>query len=446
MRYPSLIDALARSLLAEEPAVELLVERCRQTLGRRWRWLPPLVVRYLKEFGSARPRHREVALFLRRDRGLLRAWSKYARELIVAEWQTPFERMRPVAAARAWGIPPIESAGDLARWLGVSPGELRWFADLKALALKQSEPRLRHYHYHVAAKGWGKVRLIESPKPRLKDLQRQILLWILDKIPPHPAVHGFVKGRSIQTFVAPHVGRPMVLRMDLEDFFPTLGGVRIQNAFRVLGYPEAVADLLGGICTNATPRDAWTDIDPSLADAVVGEAPRFYQRPHLPQGAPTSPALANLCFHRADCRLSALAQSANASYTRYADDLAFSGDEQFARHSERFACHVAAVLSQEGFRVHHRKTRMMRQGVRQHLAGLVTNRRINLPRRDFDHLKALLTNCFRHGPASQNREGRPHFRQYLQGKISFAEMINPSKAKRLRSIFEKIRWEEEPQF
>jgi RNA-directed DNA polymerase len=441
MQDSLLLGALAHSLLAGEPTVDLLVYRCNRTLGKSWRWIRPLALRYLEKYGAAtRPRHRDVVQFLRDDDGLQRAWSKYSDELIVSEMLISPPRMQPVAAAEAWDLPAIDSPGDLAKWLGLDPGELRWFADLKALGYRRSGEQLRHYHYRILAKRFGSVRLIEAPKPRLKDLQRQILLWILDKIPPHPAVHGFVKGRSIKTFVAPHVGQRVVLRMDLRDFFPTFGGVRIQNLFRTLGYPEAVADLLGGICTNAAPRNIWDEIAADLGPVDVGEARRLYARPHLPQGAPTSPALANISFYRLDCRLNALADSAGASYTRYADDLAFSGGEEFEKSVDHFGLHVAQILLEERFRVHHRKTRVMRQGVRQHLAGLVTNRRINVMRCDFDQLKAVLTNCVRLGPESQNRERRPRFRSHLEGRVAFVEMINPNKGKRLRAIFERIRW------
>jgi hypothetical protein len=150
--------------------------------------------------------------------------------------------------------------------------------------------------------------------------------------------------------------------------------------------------------------------------------------------------LANTCFYRIDCRLAGLAQAAGAGYTRYADDLAFSGDSDFDRAVERFATHVAVLLSEEGFTVNHRKTRIMRQGVRQRLAGLVTNARLNVPRADFDRLKATVTNCVRHGPAGQNRDEVPDFRAHLQGRIAFVESVNPSKAARLRALFNQIAW------
>src|SRR3989442_10404734 len=224
--------------------------------------------------------------FLRHDPGFLCAWSKHFHELWVEQWLTEQQRMQPVAAAETWAVPVIESPGALADWLGLRTVELQWFADLKGLGYKSSRPKLRHYHYRILAKQSGNIRLIEAPKPRLKELQRQILAQILERIPPHPAVHGFVKGRSIKTFVAPHVGQRVVLRMDLRDFFPSFSAARIQAIFRTLGYPESVADLLGGICTNATPRDVWSrpafDIDLSQ----VQEARALYSRPHLPQGAP----------------------------------------------------------------------------------------------------------------------------------------------------------------
>lgn len=83
----------------------------------------------------------------------------------------------------------------------------------------------------------------------------------------------------------------------------------------------------------------------------------------------------------------------------------------------------------------------MRQGVREYLVGLVANAHINVIRDDFDRLKATLTNCVRPGPATQNRAGHHRFRSHLDGRVGFVEMINPAKGKRLRSLYERIRWE-----
>ena len=100
----------------------------------------------------------------------------------------------------------------------------------------------------------GSIRLIEAPQPGLKDLQRRLLAGILEEIQAHTAVHGFLKGCSIKTYVSPHVGQRVVLKMDLEDFFPSISRARVQALFRTMGYPESVADLLGGICTTSAPH------------------------------------------------------------------------------------------------------------------------------------------------------------------------------------------------
>jgi hypothetical protein len=441
MRKRTLATVLAKSFLAGKPALEEIVVRGSRTLGRSWRWLRPLVRRYVEVFaGKTRPRRREVVRFLLQDQGFERAWSKYSRELSVAQWLTEPQQMQPVPAVEAWGIPVIESVGSLADWLQLNVSDLQWFADLKGLGYKSRNPLLGHYHYRILPKPFGSIRLIEAPKPRLKQLQRQILDRILRRIPPHPAVHGFVKGRSIKTFVGPHVGKHVVLRMDLRNFFPTFPAARIQTLFRTLGYPESVADLLGGICTNATPRYVWKEAPFDTDRLHLQEARTLYGRPHLPQGAPTSPALANLCTYRVDCRLTGLAQAVGIEYTRYADDLAFSGGETFARQVVRLATHVAVILLEEGFSVNHRKTRIMRQGVRQYLAGLVANQRVNVVRTDFDRLKATLTNCVRLGPETQNHEAHPSFRLHLEGRVGFVEQINPAKGKRLRAILEQVKW------
>lgn len=436
-----LLSALAAAFVAGDTDADEIVERSGRVLGRRWRWLRPVAQRYVENFAAqARLRRSEVIQFLAQDSGVQRAWRAHAAELRIAQWTSGTAQMRPVAAATGWNIPQIASVRELAEWLRLSESELEWFADLKGIAARSAEPRRRHYWYSALRKNSGGVRLIEAPKDFLKHIQRKILDEILDAIPVHRVVHGFVKERSIKTFATPHVGRRVVLRIDLKDFFPSFGGRRIQAFFRTAGYPEPVADLLGGLCTTAAPRDVWRQPGLAMTGEEIFAARQVYGRPHLPQGAPSSPALANLSAYRMDCRLSGLARPAEAAYTRYADDLAFSGDEGFERCVERFAVRAAAIALDEGFAVHHRKTRIMRQGVRQHLAGIVANERVNVPRADFDRLKAILTNCVHHGPESQNRENHPAFRMHLEGRVIFVEMINPQKGERLRRIFERIRW------
>jgi hypothetical protein len=181
-----------------------------------------------------------VIRFLLSDKSFRRSVKKLA----VDQWMPGSPKMQPVKAAATWPVPSIETAGALAEWLGVTVADLEWFADLYGLNRKGSL-KLRHYHYRVLTKQSGTMRLIEAPKPRLKEIQRKILAGILDKIPPHPAVHGFLKGHSIRSFVSPHTGKRVVLKMDLEDFFPSITGARVQALFRTLGYPEAGRGSVG---------------------------------------------------------------------------------------------------------------------------------------------------------------------------------------------------------
>lgn len=444
-RAPAMLNALivvtlARCFLAGEANTNAICDRARAALGKNWPWLRPLARRYVARFpGPGRPRRREVEQFLRRDRGLAAAQRKHQADFENLRLIGPEPTMQPIGVARSWNVPAIASSGELAGWLGLEPGELEWFANLRDWSPPGTVP-LNHYSYAAAIKRSGAIRLIEAPKTRLKTIQRRILAEILDRIPAHPAAHGFAAGRSIRTFAAPHVGGTVVLRMDLQDFFPSMRAARVQAFFRTAGYPELVADLLGGLCTHATHRRIWKGLDLPAAPELIRDAQVLYSRRHVPQGAPTSPALANLCAWRIDSRLTGLARSAGAIYTRYADDLAFSGGPEFARGVERFSIHVAAILLEEGFHAHHRKTRILHRGVRQYLAGVVINDRINPVRADVDRLRAILHNCALHGPNSQNRDNHPDFRNHLRGSVAFIESLNPQKGARLRTIFDRIHW------
>mgnify|MGYP000431892113 CR=1 FL=1 len=396
---------LAKAFLAGGMDADLAAGRGHDALGRKTRWMEGLARRFVSAFGAGtRPRLREAVAFLRADGALQEVLEKDLYE--IARRLTEPAVMQPVEAARSWGLPAIVSAGALADWLCLGGPELEWLADLRGTA------RPGHYHYQTVAKQSGAVRLLEAPKVRLKAAQRRILREILDLVPGHGAAHGFRAGRSIQSFVAPHVGRPVVLRMDLRDFFPSIGRARVQAVFRTLGYPEIVADLLGGLCTNQAPLGG-----------------PLYRNAHLPQGAPSSPALANLCFYRADCRLAGLASAAGLRYTRYADDLAFSG----VSISDALVPRVGAIAYEEGFAVQFHKTRLMRQGVRQHLAGLVVNAIRNVKRDEFDRLKATLFNCVQRGPDMENRD-------VLAGRVGFVESVNPERGRKLRTIFNRIEW------
>ena len=249
-----------------------------------------------------------------------------------------------------------------------------------------------------------------------------------------------MRGRGVGTFAAAHVGAACVLRLDVADFFASVRGARVRGVFLAMGYPIDVAELLACLCTTRTPdRVCHRGLhDFGTVGAVL--ATRLRAR-HLPQGAPTSPALANLVAFHLDARLTGLARRFGARYSRYADDLLFSGVGAFVRGANRLAVYVAAVLLQEGFAAAHRKTRRMPQGVAQHAAGLVLNVHGAVPRRERERLEAVLVNCVRHGPASQNRVGRVDFEAHLRGRIAHVEHHHAPHAARLWRWFDRIVWE-----
>ena len=337
----------------------------------------------------------------------------------------------------ALALPDIPTVGDLARWLYASPTEISWFADKYRVA-PDEQSRLQHYHYRWVKKHSGGWRLIEIPKERLRQMQQKILRQIPDRVPVHTAAHGFCRGRSCVTHAALHTGQRVVIRMDLKDFFPSIPASRIEALFVRLGYSQTVAAILARLCVNRTPAGAFRDVQ------TGGSLPWFERQAlraaHLPQGSPCSPALANLCAYRLDIRLQALAQALGARYSRYADDLVFSGGRELERALDRFHVQVAAIALEEGFRVNTRKTRMMRQGVRQQVTGIVINRHANIARGEYDTLKAILTNCMRHGPQSQNREGRDNFRDYLGGKVAYVNMVNPARGAKLHRLYTAVAW------
>lgn len=454
MNTNAFVQALANAFVTGDQSDDAVLLRIRAVaLGRRRD-----VLRLLRHYRSlaangAVPRAREVEQLLRvtlraADDDGVPLHVRPRRRAAVALF-TPAMHANQMRAAPSmpWDTttpperPAMATVGALAEWLDVSVEDLLWFADCRDLNRRHASAALQHYHVSIRPKRNGGLRIIEAPQARLKVLQRKIHDEILTTIPLYySAAHGFVKGRSVRSFAAEHVGQAIVLRMDLTDFFPTVSGARVQAVFRTMGYPEAVADLLGGLCTTATPRRAFDAAYARYDRLALLHATRTYSRPHLPQGAPTSPALANACAFRLDARLTGLADWAGATYSRYADDLAFSGGEAFARCVDRFTAEAAAIARDEGWRVQHHKTRLMRRGASQRLAGLVVNDRVNTPRAEYDQLKATLTNCVRFGPTTQNRDGVADFRAHLLGRVAWHASVHETRGRKLHALFDRITW------
>lgn len=391
---------------------------------RKARWLEPLTRVLAMEFGAApRPTQRCVAERIAAHEGFVRAWIAGKVHIVPGPLDPAMAPAEGVP--RTWRLPEMTTTGALADFLGISTEDLGWFL---------SRGKAEHYRQQWRMKPGGRQRLIEMPKSQLKHLQRRVLHRLLDAIPPHEAAHGFRRGSSVRDFIAPHTGKRVVLRFDVEDFFPSITAARVLRLWMTAGYPEPVARALTRLTTRATPPEVLAEMP------LPWESRKRLAGPHLPQGAPTSPALANLCAFRLDCRLAGLAAACGADYTRYADDLLFSGGDRFSARTGRFIAAVGGIALEEGLPLNHRKTRHMRGSSKQHAAGVVLNEKPNIDRRDFDRLKAILTNCARHGPASQNREGHPDFAAHLRGKLAWVGFIHPEKGAKLQAIFDRIVW------
>jgi RNA-directed DNA polymerase len=332
-------------------------------------------------------------------------------------------------------LPRLTTLRELACWLGLSDEELDWFTGARRRYVAHPDPARHHYRYRWRPRRNAAPRLIEEPKARLKSLQRDILHGILDRIPPHDAAHGFRRHRSCRSAALPHVGSRLLLRMDLEDFFLSINRGRVAGIFRLIGYPETVAVALSGLCTHRSAAGLG-DAESALSWQTRARLASW----HLPQGAPTSPALANLCAWRLDARLSGLAASLGLAYTRYADDIALSGTSCPVGRRIDLEARVGAIALEEGFRVQHRKTHWAPASQCQRFCGIVVNRRLNSPRCDYDRLKATLHNCARLGPGSQNLAGHPDFRRHLQGRIAHLRQLNAARGAKLAALFDRIRW------
>ena len=351
------------------------------------------------------------------------------------------------ALLASYHLPVFHTPQELADWLGIRVGELAWLVHRSTSDRRPQDERRSHYVYRWVKKRSASLeagspnsrpvqtqwRLIEAPKQTLKAAQRKILAEILEKIPAHAAAHGFVRGKSIVSNARPHVGQAVVIKLDLQNFYANVTYSRVVAIFRSMGYCREAAIWLGRLTTSAAP---WSLAAPDGNE----ELKSLYHRRHLPQGAPTSPALANLSAFGLDVRLSGLLKKFGGHYTRYADDLTLSGDDDF-RYALRCVIPLTEqIVRSERFRLNHRKRKVIRRGHRQVVTGVVVNAKPNIARDEFDRLKAILHNCVKLGPSSQNREEHADFAEHLRGRVAFVRQLNPARAEKLRRLFEQIDW------
>jgi retron-type reverse transcriptase len=323
----------------------------------------------------------------------------------------------------ARGLPVLHTAADLATALNVSVPRLRWLAYHTEVATRV------HYVYFTIPKKSGGTRTLSAPHRSLAAAQEWICTHILNRLPVEPAAQGFVPGRSIVTNATPHVGQAVVINLDLASFFPGIHWPRVYATFRRLGYSGQVASLLALLCTEC-PRTA---VEYAGVKYFVATGPRG-----LPQGACTSPALSNQVARRLDQRLQGLANKFHLAYTRYADDLTFSGGPEINARVGYLLARVRQITTDAGFTLHPDKTRVQRPNMAQTVTGLVVNAKPTVARTELRQLRAILHRAKTEGLAAQNREQRPHFVAWLRGKIAFVNMTRPELAQTMLRELETL--------
>ncbi len=256
----------------------------------------------------------------------------------------------------------------------------------------------KHYRTFKIPKKTGGFREISSPYPSLLQCQYWIYDNILSKVPIHGAAQAYTTKKSIITNANLHVGHNAFLKMDLKDFYPSIKRSRIVNFFKSIGYAENVAFFLASLCC----KDKC-----------------------LPQGAPTSPALSNIIAYHLDVRLSKLSEKIGLIYTRYADDLAFSGAEI----PSNFIKYVEKIINEEGFEVNHKKTFFQKHARKRILTGIsISENTIKVPKEYKRKLRQEIYYIFKYGVFShmnKNNIKNPYYLKSIAGKINFWLSVEP---------------------
>lgn len=286
--------------------------------------------------------------------------------------------------------------------------------------------RGKQYSRREIPKKSGGVRTLHIPQDGLAFVQRRILRTFLDNYDWAPHVSAYVLGRGPRQAAEVHAGRPFLAVVDLKDFFPSVKQAWVRDAFeRQMHLSPETARLLAVLTTAP-----WY--------------PEVKARYRVPQGAPTSGAVANLVAQdRLDPAIQEVCARYDMTYTRYADDLAFSCPTYVGvGRADKFLREIIHTIKQAGFYVNYDKIRVQRQNQQQRLLGLTVNHHPNIPRKDYRRMRALAHQCRNKGyaavAAEWGYESAEAVENYLKGVISYYEGVAPAKAEVLRKYVNGI--------
>ena len=286
----------------------------------------------------------------------------------------------------------------------VSLRDLEFRLGVSRRTLRQISSRAGAYYSPFTIQCGAKSRRIDNPTGRLRVLQNYVQERLLVPVQVPDCIHGGVRGRSPVTNVAPHIGHSVVVTVDIGDFFPSITHHRVFHAWRhTLGCTPTIARLL----TQLTTFEG-----------------------HLPQGAPTSTTLANVVLYAASEKVRKACATLNLIHTTFVDDLAFSGER-----ARDIIDQAVLVLREAGFRVPHRKTRIMGKSSQKRVTGLVLGRKPKVPRQTKSKVRAAL-----HRLASERR-GTIEYEGTLQsarGLMAHISHVEPKAGDRLRRQLSQV--------
>ncbi|MBW6424338.1 reverse transcriptase family protein [Rhizobium sp. XQZ8] len=281
------------------------------------------------------------------------------------------------------------------------------------------------------------------PSPALKRVQRWIAQNILNIIDPHEASHAFAPESDLVEAANKHLGCSWLVKLDIVNFFETIGERHVYYVFRSLGYTALLSFQLARICTR-TLR-----LTPNGRAGNDGRLPHEKYIPgHLPQGAPSSPMLANLVARHLDEELTALASSRGWTYTRYADDLTFSVHGKSSRGKAAEIMAVATqALARQGFASNKLKSKVVPPGARKLVLGIVVDTEHTKLSRKFrnnleTHLYALTSDKIgvKLHMANRGFDSIVGMRKHVAGLLAFAHHVDEKYTARLYQQFNSINW------
>ena len=304
----------------------------------------------------------------------------------------------------------------------------------------------QYQQFKIKKRSGDGFRLIRTPEKKLRYLQRWINKNILQKVPLLDCCTGFVPGTSLATNGYLHRNASRLLKIDLLKFFDTITEKRVYGFFLYLGYHPNVAFHLARLTTAAPTTEFWNSL--SLEEMRrIGERILFTDAV-LPQGAPSSPQLANCIANSLDHRLLKLSQSLNCRFSRYADDIVFSIDTEGGE-IPKFGL-VKRIIESEGFFVNERKTMYVKRGMKQIVTGLTVTHGFHIPKNNRQEVYKHLYYARKYGPGNHLKHWIKDndleqdviygFRDWLLGTIAFISSIDHKNGRKMMVQFNKIYW------